>query len=127
MTPIEVLRHLSEVCVKNEDGSLSLGTYEVGLIEQAILDYDTDRVYEVYIGWPKDMDYQRISAMKAIRSVTGLPLETIKELYEKIQLHGSQPIPNFLVKADQFLLMESVFEPFFKAVSFEKSIFGVTK
>jgi|2_EtaG_2_1085320.scaffolds.fasta_scaffold00495_34 hypothetical protein len=33
---LETLRHLAEVCVRNADGSLSLGTYEVELIEEAI-------------------------------------------------------------------------------------------
>lgn len=33
---LETLRHLAEVCVRNADGSLSLGTCEVELIEEAI-------------------------------------------------------------------------------------------
>jgi hypothetical protein len=49
MTPIEVLKHLSEVCVKNNDGSLSLGTYEVSLIENAIKNY-----IPVYGGYSAD-------------------------------------------------------------------------
>lgn len=46
MKPIEVLNHLSKVCVKNQDGSLTLGTYEVGLIEEAIAED-----YPIYGGW----------------------------------------------------------------------------
>lgn len=46
MEPIEVLKHLANVCVRKEDGSLSLGTYEVEMIEKAIEAYDP-----VYCGW----------------------------------------------------------------------------
>jgi hypothetical protein len=33
---IEILEHITKVCVRNEDGSLTLGTYEVGLLERAL-------------------------------------------------------------------------------------------
>ncbi len=49
---LECLEHLATVCIRNDDGSLLLGTHEVGMIESAIakttgadprvVDYDQD-------------------------------------------------------------------------------------
>jgi len=32
----EILEHIVKVCIRNSDGSLSLGTYEVELLEKAL-------------------------------------------------------------------------------------------
>lgn len=32
----EILEHITKVCVRNKDGSLNLGTYEVKLLEKAL-------------------------------------------------------------------------------------------
>jgi hypothetical protein len=35
MTPQQVIDHLATVCIRNEDGSLNLGTHEVEMISKA--------------------------------------------------------------------------------------------
>jgi len=36
-TATEILKHITQVCIRNKDGSLNLGTYEVELLEKALL------------------------------------------------------------------------------------------
>ena len=36
MTITEVLEHITKVCIRNEDGSLTLGTFEVELLEKTL-------------------------------------------------------------------------------------------
>lgn len=38
----EILEHMTKVCIRNKDGSLNLGTYEVELLEKALELYKYD-------------------------------------------------------------------------------------
>ena len=46
LNPIDMLKYLDETCVKNPDGSLSLGTYEVQMIKNSI-----EKYIPTYAGW----------------------------------------------------------------------------
>jgi len=56
MEPIEILKHLANVCKRNEDGSLTLGTEEVRMIEEAVSEHVPS-----YAGW-SHLDVQDVAS-----------------------------------------------------------------